>query len=219
LKLDTLESIKKRRSIRRYLDKKVNHELICDLIEAATLAPSSGNLQNWQFIIVTNEEKRTELSIACVRQSWMQQAPVHIVICNNKSTVTRIYKNRGDLYSTVNCSLAAENIMLAATSLKLSTCIIAAFDPRTIQRILQIPDNITPESIITVGYTAEKPHPQKRKPLETKIYFEKWGNKNRDLDITPLRKQAKKIQKKAKKTKDKISDLVRSKKLVDLLKK
>ena len=102
--MELLETLQKRYSCREYSNKDVSDNLIFKIIDYASLAPSAGNLQPWQVIIVKNKEKRESLSIASLNQSFMKNAPVHLVICGNEEYVKRFYKLKGELYSIQDCA-------------------------------------------------------------------------------------------------------------------
>jgi nitroreductase len=76
-----METIRKRRSIRRYEDRPVPQEIIDELLEAARLAPSASNLQTWRFKVVTDEKTRRALREAAFNQRFVETAPVVIVAC------------------------------------------------------------------------------------------------------------------------------------------
>ena len=117
--MDVEKCIKERRSIRRYSDKKVSLSDILDIINCARYAPSSGNLQNWCFIIVKDKKTKSEIVDACLGQDWMHDAPVFIVICSNREKIASYYEKHKNKYSIQNCALAAQNLMLKAHSLGL----------------------------------------------------------------------------------------------------
>ena len=74
-----LKQIENRRSIRKYLDKKVEKEKLIQILESARLAPSGSNTQPWMFIIIESEDTKEKLSIADHHQGWMMAAPLFIV--------------------------------------------------------------------------------------------------------------------------------------------
>lgn len=189
------EAIKKRRSIRRYLSKDISWKIISDLIDSAHYAPSSGNIQNWRFIIVKDDLIREKIAKACVDQLWMTEAPVFIVICSEKDNIKAMYGKRSKLYSIQNTSLAASNILHQAHSLNLGSCFISSFNESEIKDILNLPANIDPHAILTIGYPAEKPL-SPRKKIDELLYFEKYGNTIRDTSIWPLDKTLHKLKKK-----------------------
>lgn len=196
------DCVAKRISVKSYIDKNVPNEMIGLILEAGSLAPSAGNLQNWKFIIVRDENTKAELAAASRNQNWMNQAPVFIVVCNDKKIITEMYGPRGDLYSTQDCAIAAQNIMLKAVDLGLATCWVGSFDQEAVQRVLEMPDKVIPEMIITIGYSEEKPRNLDREPITMMTYFEKYGKKSDEKSLFPLgqttEKYIKSISKKAK---------------------
>mgnify|MGYP001562260158 CR=1 FL=1 len=177
----------KRSSIRNYSNKKVSNELIAEIIHAGTLAPSSGNLQNWVFIVVQDEDKKTEVANAALKQYWLIKAPVLIIVCANLENISRFYSKRGELlYSIQNCAACIENMLLKATDLGLGSCWIGAFDENALSRILKLPDPIRAQAIISIGYAAESPSTKKRYPLQNLTFFEEYGGKKQEF--LPLRK-------------------------------
>ena len=170
------EAIKKRRSIRKYSDKKLPVGIIGKILELAAYAPSAGNLQNWIFVVVRDKQRKNQLAEASLKQYWMNTAPALIIVCNDKEKIIKFYPRRGSLYSTQDCSYATQNIMLAAASLGLATCPVGAFDEIAVKRILKLPDSIIPEMILPIGYPGnEVQKPVYRNPLETNTFFEEYG--------------------------------------------
>jgi nitroreductase len=191
--MEVTKTIEERRSIKKYLNKEVPLKIILDLIDAAHYAPSSGNLQNWRFIIVKDNKTKQKLAESCIEQLWMCEAPIFIVICSDREHLQSFYEQHKNTYSIQNCAIAAQNIMLKAHSLKLGTCFVAGFSKMQIKRILDISEGVEPESIVTVGYPAEKPK-SKRSKIETFTFFEQYGNKKTDKSIWPLGKHVKNIK-------------------------
>ncbi len=187
MKLD--ECMNSRRSVRSYLDKKVSWDALYEILDAATKAPSSGNLQNWRFVVVTDEERKHEIAMSCLKQMWMKTAPVIVVLCDERERVTNLYPKRGQLYAIQNCALAAQNLMLKAEDLGLKTCWIGAFDDHAISRILHLPDNVFPEMIFTIGYSTDEGKPFERDSVDKVAFFEAYGNNVRDEGKLPLMKK------------------------------
>lgn len=207
--MDTIKAMTERRSVRKYSDKKVKMDYIADLIEAAKFAPSSGNVQNWRVIVVEDENIREDIAIACLKQKWMTQAPVFLVICDEKINVKRLFGKRGvDLYSIQNCSAFTQNILLAAKDYGIDSCWVSAFDEEAVSRILKIPDGYVPEAIITLGYRKDKEiKAPSRINLKEIVYLNQFGNKSKDLSFFPMEKHYKTIENKGSKIKDKIKDI------------
>ena len=186
--MDVFEAITKRRSIRKYLDIPVEWEKVGRILEAARHSPSAGNIQEWKFIVVTKPEIRREIASAALSQEWIANAPVNIVIVALIEKIKRHYGLRGErLYSIQDCAVAATNIMLAAQELGLATCWVGAFDENKLQRALNLPDDVRPQIILTLGYADEKPPVPPRYPLVGLVYFEKYTHASnvgriKDLD-------------------------------------
>ena len=150
------EVIKKRVSIRKYLEKPVSLDKIAALLEAARTAPSSGNLQDFRFVVVNDKNAKNQLAEASLRQFWMNSAPVFIVICSDIDRLETYYKEKAKDYSLQNSAAAAMLISLKAVDLGLGTCWVNVFDDNAVSRILNIRENVKPNIILTVGYVFNK---------------------------------------------------------------
>ncbi|MDP7181065.1 MAG: nitroreductase family protein [Candidatus Woesearchaeota archaeon] len=179
--METLECIRTRRSIRSYTDQQVEMEKIGNILDAGRLAPSAGNLQAWKFILVTNDGSRKTIAEACMQQFWMEEAPIHIIVCSERAKVERMYDKKEVLYSTQNCAVAAENMLLAAHDQGLGACMVCAIEEAAIRRLMKLPDGVVPEAIITVGYADELPEPVPKYYIDNVTFLEKWGNRVADM--------------------------------------
>ena len=176
------EAIGKRVSVRDYLDKPVDREMLGRILEAGRLAPSSGNLQPLFFIIVESKEKREKLAVACLEQYWMAKAPVHVVIVSDNEKCKQYYGIRGDrLYSIQNAAVAAENMLLMSTSLGLGSCFVSAFNEDQVSGELNIPEGYRPQAIITIGYTRTSKSTPKAS-LYKLTFLESFDNRFEDRD-------------------------------------
>jgi nitroreductase len=188
------ECIEKRASYRSYNDKKVAWEDLVAILNAARLAPSSGNLQNWSFIIIQKPELKEEIAKSALNQNWMIQAPVLIVVCSRLENIKRHYGERGEmLYSIQNCASAVNNILLKATDLGIASCWINSFDEDVIKRILKVPLGVRPQAIVTLGYSNEKIEKLKRYELDLLIHFDEWNGKKSE-GLFPLKQHKQGIQ-------------------------
>ena len=144
-KLNLFESvdnvIKNRRSSRSYNKREVDMELILKVLEAGRYAPSAGNYQPWEFIVVRNPEIRKYLVEACYNQNWMLDAPVFIVVCTNSRLAGAIYGERGlKLYGVQGTAAAIENMLLMAESLGLASCWVGTLSEMAVGRLLECPE-------------------------------------------------------------------------------
>src|SRR3989344_3225252 len=192
-----------RRSIRRYKEMEVPLYLIGEILDVARYAPSSGNLQNWKVVMVTDLEKRQQIVEACLQHDWMVEAPVYLVICNEYKEVKEHYDKLGKLFSIQNCASFAYAITLAAYERGLGSCWVGLFDNEAVQRILEIPEDIDPEIILTLGYTDEIKEPSLREDPRYLTFFNRWGETFTEfpshvknfLSLSEIKKQIKKEKK------------------------
>ncbi|MCD6445589.1 nitroreductase family protein [Candidatus Bathyarchaeota archaeon] len=173
--MDVLEAIKNRRSIRAFKNEDISSETVEKLIDAARWAPSAGNIQPWEFIIVKNSEVKRRLAEAALNQKFIEEAPIVIVVCADENRSFKGYGLRGkSLYCIQDTAAAIQNIHLAACSLGLATCWVGAFKEEDVRKILDVPDGVRPVALVPVGYPAEKPSPPSRRPLSQIIHYEKF---------------------------------------------
>ncbi len=172
--MECMEVIKGRRSIRKFKDRTIGNELIEQLLNAAEAAPSAGNLQARDFIVVTDRITKQKLTDAALGQSFISKAPVVIVIAANIERSSRVYKSRGELYAIQDASASIENMILAAYSIGLGTCWVGAFDEREVSEILGIPAKILPVAIIPIGFPDEHPAAPPRIASDKVVHREKW---------------------------------------------
>jgi len=171
--MDVLEAVKDRRSIRAFKNQDVPAEIVQKLIDAAQWAPSAGNIQSWEFIIVRKPEIKRRLVEAALGQMFIEEAPVVIVVCANENRSSEGYGMRGKtLYCIQDTAAAIQNVHLAAYSFGLGTCWVGAFREEEARKILEIPNGIRPVAIIPVGYPAETPLPRSRRPINKMVHYE-----------------------------------------------
>ncbi|MEM2896306.1 MAG: nitroreductase family protein [Candidatus Bathyarchaeia archaeon] len=173
--MDLFEVIKNRRSIRAFKSTPIPDEIVNKILEAACWAPSAGNLQSWEFILVKDEKTKEWLCDAALGQCFIQEAPLAIVVCANRNRSSSRYGSRGaNLYSICDSSAAIQNILLSAYALGLGSCWVGAFHDDEVARILELPDGIRPVAIIPVGYPNESPKPPRRFPLDKVVHKERY---------------------------------------------
>lgn len=174
--MKVIDAIFSRRSVREFKDKDVPFEKIMDCVEAASWAPSAGNLQNVRFVIVRNEKSKRAVTSASYDQQWLMQAPCLVVVCNDPSDVVKSFPDDGERFASHAAAASAMNFMLAAQELGLSTCWVGAFDSFALSRDLNIPNSVIPEIVIAVGYAFESPKSSRLSP-ELLVHFDSWGTK------------------------------------------
>jgi nitroreductase len=175
LKMDLLEAITGRRSIRSFKSDEVTQREVDLLIEVATLAPSAGNIQPWEFTIVRTPEMKKRLVEAAYGQSFIEEAPVVIVVCANEDRSSQRYGDRGKtLYCLQDTAAAIQNVLLAAYSLGLGACWIGAFKEDEVRAVLNVPTGVKPVAIVPVGHPARIASSRQKRPNEQIVHYERY---------------------------------------------
>ena len=169
--MSILETIKGRRSIRKFQAKPLPEEIINGLIEALIWAPSAGNLQSRKFYFIFDEKIKLELRGAASGQSSIMQAPLVVVGCRDDKISWRYGERGKKLYSVCDVSASIQNMILLAAELGLGSCWIGAFDEKEVAKILNLPNNLHPIVIVPVGYPAEKPEAPPRISKKEAVKF------------------------------------------------
>ena len=169
------EAIKKRRSIRAFSDQDIPDSDVDLLVEAACCAPSAGNRQPWEFIIVRDDDMKRSIAKAAFGQYFLAEAPVVFIVCADPGRSASRYGRRGsELYCLQDTAAAVQNLLLTATANGLGSCWIGAFDEGKVAEVIKAPWGVRPIAIVPVGYPAETPRPPPRRRLRDIIHREKF---------------------------------------------
>jgi len=171
--MEVADAIELRRSIRQYQDKEVPEGMLKAILRAGQMAPSAGNMQGRDFIVVNDRGVRESVSRAALGQRFIVEAPVCIVVCANASRSSSRYGKRGELYAVQDSAASAMNMMLMAQDLGLGTCWVGAFNEQAVAQLLGIPPGVRPVALIPVGYPDESPEVPPRMG-EKIVHWGKW---------------------------------------------
>lgn len=166
--VDTLEAIKKRKSIRQFEALEVEREVIEEIIDCARAAPSAVNRQPWEFVVITDAEKRQKIAALTDYGGFIAQAPVCVAIVCKEST-----------YYLEDGSAATENILLAATAHGLGSCWVAGDKKgyaNEVLNLLGVPaKGYRLVSLVPIGHSRSfGGEPTPKRPLEDVIHWERW---------------------------------------------
>lgn len=171
-----LETIFGRRSIRKFTTQPVESEKLDLLMQAAMAAPTAMNCRPWEFVIVTDSEKLAQFRKRLFFGN--RNAPAAIVVCGNPSLSTN---PAARLFWVQDCSLAGENILIAAAGLGLGTVWIGVHPVaefvRVVREITGLPRGVAPLGLIYVGYPAEE-KPARTQYDEKRVHMETYRKKN-----------------------------------------
>ncbi|MDD3037494.1 nitroreductase family protein [Bacteroides sp.] len=160
-----LDNIFARKSVRTYLDKGVEKEKIDLMLRAGMSGPSGKDTRPWEFILVSDRAVLDSMAVALPYAKMLTQARNAIIVCGDSTRSSYWY---------LDCSAAAQNILLAAESLGLGAVWTAAYPyedrMQVVRKYTALPENILPLCVIPFGYPATKEQP-KHKFDEKKIHY------------------------------------------------
>jgi len=140
-----------RSSVRTYENAPVTEEDIEYILKCAGTAPSAGNLESWDVVVVQDQETKEVLSEAAFSQDHIVQAPVVLAVCANYVRSMSRYGERGILYGLEDATIACTYLMLAAHARGLVSCWTGAFDDEAVREVLELPQHVRPISLLAVG--------------------------------------------------------------------
>lgn len=166
-----MDALLNRRSIRKYKDIEISDEIVEILLRAGMAAPSAGNEQPWEFIVLRDKEIMKKITKVHPYSQMLLSADVAIVVCGDESK--ELFKG----FWVQDCSAATENILIAAEDKGLGAVWLGVYPiedrVNALKNILDLPDSVMPLSIIPIGYKDEE-----KKPLDrfnkTRIHYNKW---------------------------------------------
>jgi len=169
--VDAVEAILTRRSIRRYTPQRVSEETVKQLLQAAMSAPSAGNEQPWQFIVITDRRLLDEIPRFHPFAAMLKEASVAILVCGD----LRLETHKG--YWVQDCSAATQNLLLAAHAKGLGAVWVGVY-PRedrvvNLRKLLALPESVVPFCLVPLGYPAERiPSSDRYEP--SRVHFNTW---------------------------------------------
>jgi len=166
--VQVLTVIKKRRSVRFFTNEAIEENKLKKLVEAAIWAPSGGNRQPWNVVIVQPKEDIEQ--IKAVSPGILGNPGALIVLCGDRTKAGDNEEEAGSGIAIMDIGIAAQNICLEATELGLGSCMVGSFNPKAVTELLDIPDRFVPELVVCLGYPKDIPDaPPRRTVKETVI--------------------------------------------------
>ena len=169
--MEVQEALLRRRSIRKYKNKKISKKNIDKILKAAMYAPSAMNLQAWHFIVIDDRDILIETIKSISYAEMLKQSSAAILVCGD----SLIEKNESWLLQ--NCSASIQNILLSAYGLGIGSCWIAIHGMddvyKNVKAQFKLPGNIVPVALISLGYPDEEVKAEERYK-EEKIHYNNW---------------------------------------------
>ncbi len=174
--MDYFGTVRARCSIRAFQTKPVEEEKILRIIETVNLAPSAGDLQAYEMVVIKDRERKSELARDAFGQSFIAEAPVCLVFLTCPERSARKYGQRGsELYSIQDATIATTYAMLAATALGLASTWVGAFDTDAVAKTVEAPEGRRPIAILPIGYAADCPQVTPRRSIKEIVHSETLG--------------------------------------------
>ncbi len=159
--------ISSRHSVRSFKNDSIPEEKINTILDAATKAPSGGNLQSYQIFVVSNPSEKERLVDSAHGQGYIAEAPTVLVFCADPKRSATEYGERGEnLFSIQDATIACAYAQMASHNLGFSSVWIGSFDEEKVSNILNISNNLKPVAILPIGIANETPEVTPRRPLE-----------------------------------------------------
>ena len=177
--MNLTEGILTRRSVRKYIDKKIDKETIEEILKAAQYAPTAHNKQPWEFLVVDDKEVLAHLRHLQRWTSFAKDAACVIFVCGDiNQSFSRDKEGEKWSFVDVDCALATQNILLAAHDKGIGTCYCGCAPMQrvvdAVSDYLNLPENIRPFAIVTMGYPDETPKQPEGRYKPEKIHWGKW---------------------------------------------
>lgn len=182
--MNVIDTLKSHRTIRKYTGQNIDSGLLRKILEAGTMASTTGNMQVYSIVVTTRDDLKEALAPAHFNQPMVRQAPVVLTFCAdfnrfNKWCLQRKAEPGYDNFlsfitAAIDALLVAQNVCVAAESEGLGICYLGTttYNARQIIDTLQLPKGVVPVTTVTLGYPAEEPGLTDRLPLEAVVHYE-----------------------------------------------
>lgn len=172
--MDLIECIESRSSIRGFSDEDVPEDLVLEMIRIGNRAPSAGNLQARDFVIVRDRDIISKLTAAALGQKFIEEAPVVIVCCANHDRIANYGQRGRDLYCIQDVSAAVQNMLLFITASGYGSCWIGAFEERGVSEAVRLPKHIRPVAMLPIGRPISAGRQTSRMAVKDIVHENKW---------------------------------------------
>lgn len=179
--METLQCIETRRSIRSFQEKKIAHEVMNEIIKAASFAPSWKNTQVTRYTVVEDEALKAKIAEDCVlgfgkNTDTIKGAAALVVVSmiHGRSGFERdgsYTTSKEDRWETYDAGIATQTFCLAAHECGIGSVILGIFDENKVAEAVSLPEGQKVAALVAVGYAAEEPAAPKRKGVEDLVRY------------------------------------------------
>jgi len=176
--MNIFDAIVSRKNVVGFKKDPVDDKLIGVMLHMATYAHSAGDMQEWNFLVVRDEERKKKLYEAALEHPLVKKAPVIIVVCADLEQASLRYQKRGEVfYSIQDTAAAAMLLMVTANALGLGAVWVGSFDEERVKDILFLPGRLRPVAMIAVGYPSADEEKGERIPFDNLTWYNAYGKK------------------------------------------
>lgn len=170
-----LDLAKKRFSVRKFEDRKVEEEKLLQILEAGRIAPTAANIQPHRIIVVQEETGLQKLQ----NSTKIYGAPLALIVCADHSKAWKRPLDGKDMVD-IDATIITDHMMLQATDLGLGSLWICYFKPDVLKQDFNIPEEVEPVNILALGYNAgpvasPDRHSEARKPMDMVVSYESFN--------------------------------------------
>lgn len=169
--MEAMEAILTRRSIRRYSDKPVSAEQVETMLRAAMAAPSAGNQQSWEFVVIKDRAMLDAIPTIHPHAQMAGDAPLAMVVCGN------VEREKHTGFWMQDCAAATQNLLLAAHACGLGAVWCGVYPraerQKAVSAFLSLPEKVVPLALVVVGHPAEERPPVDRFD-PSRIHRDRW---------------------------------------------
>lgn len=172
--MELFTALHSRRSIRQYTDEAVSAEDLRVMLDAAMIAPSAGNAQPWQFIVIDDKALLARIPGIHPYAGMAARAPLAILVCGDLS------REKYPGFWVQDCSAATQNLLLAATGLGLGAVWTGVYPPEdrvaAFKELFRLPEEVIPLALVVLGHPAAESGPKSRFAAD-RVHRNRFGNK------------------------------------------
>ena len=170
--MDFFELVTGRRSVRRFQQREIEKTKLDRVLRCAVAAPSAGNLQPYEIVVVQRRETREAIAAG---QPFLAQAPAVLVFLHDPGCSAATYGARGaELYVIQDTAIACAYAQLCAASIGLGSCWVGAFHSAQVARAIRAPQHLLPAALLALGYPDEQPAPTGRRSFDVIVRRESY---------------------------------------------
>jgi nitroreductase len=171
--MEFFDVVENRHSVRKFKEKEIEEEKLKKILNAVRRAPSAGNLEAYEIVVVRDHKTKAALAEAAYGQEVIAKAPVVLIFFANQKRSSSKYGEKGkEFYSIQDATIAASYAQLAVTATGLASVWVGGFEEEEVVNLLKAQKGMKPVAIIPIGYADEKPYITERRELDEFVHEE-----------------------------------------------